>query len=66
MTSSQETILPNAKCITLIYMAYFFSLTFILDLREDLSLNKTWSLDFSPSLFHKYTATSAKHNKYEA
>ena len=39
------------------------SLTFILGLREDLSLNKTWSLGFSPSLFHKYTATSAKYNK---
>ena len=59
-TPSQGTIFSNAKCITLDYMAYLFlSHSFLVCV-------KTWSLGFSPYLFHKYTATSAKHNKYEA
>ena len=60
---SQETILSNAKCVILIYMSHLsLSHSFLICVKT-WSLNKTWSLDFSPSLFHKYTVTSAKHNK---
>jgi len=62
--SLKDSITKNyiSQCKVCYFVLYgiLVSLTFIFDLREDLSLN-TWSLSFS--LFYKYTTTSAKHNK---